>query len=311
MNRVIAIGETTYDIVFKNGQPNFAVVGGSMLNTAVSLARVGVPVSFVSRIGLDLVGNQSCQFLTNEGIDIQWVTRFQGNSRIALASLDEANNASYQFYKEENAPTPVYPNVGAGDWVLFGSTHAVADEGRNELLVFLETAKNSGACTVYDPNIRVKTEAELNKVRTRFEENLRFTQVVKGSDEDFQRLYGTASPRELHDRFACFGVEWLFITGGSTKNSFVNENFELTLPVESVEPVSTIGAGDNFTAGVLLGSFLLGLKSCELIQIQKIEGEKLMQYGARFAAHVCTSVYNYIDTTFANELKKEISSQFH
>lgn len=311
MNRLIAIGETTYDIVFKNGQPNFAVVGGSMLNTAVSLARVGVPVSFVSRIGTDLVGSQSCRFLTDEGIDIRWVTRFQGNSRIALAFLDEANNANYQFYKEENAPTPVYPNVGAGDWVLFGSTHALVDEGRAELLDFLESAQKSGACVVYDPNIRAKSENELNLARIRFEENLRFTQVVKGSDEDFQRLYGPASPRKLFDRFSRFGVEWLFVTGGSETNTFVNKQFELTCPVEKVEPVSTIGAGDNFTAGLLLGCFLVGAKKSELSRIQRGDSEKLMQYGARFAAQVCMSVYNYIDATFANELKKEISVQLH
>jgi fructokinase len=305
MNRVIAIGETTYDIVFKNGQPNFAVVGGSMLNTAVSLARVGVPVSFVSRIGFDLVGSQSCQFLTNEGIDIQWVTRFFGNSRIALAFLDDDNNANYQFYKEENAPTLVYPYVGADDWVLFGSTHAVADEGRVELLAFLDAAHKMGAYTVYDPNIRAKTEAELEKIRIRFEENLRFTKILKGSDEDFQKLYGDKTPRELFSYFRAFGIEWLFVTAGSTCNTLVGEQFELTCPVQKINALSTIGAGDNFTAGMLYGCYLLGIQGTSISDIQKNEGEQLVKMGAQFAANVCLSAYNYIDTTFANELNSE------
>ena len=49
MRKVIGIGETILDIIFRNGQPTAAVPGGSVFNGVVSLARAGVPVSFIVR----------------------------------------------------------------------------------------------------------------------------------------------------------------------------------------------------------------------------------------------------------------------
>ena len=45
MRKVIGIGETILDIIFRNGQPTAAVPGGSVFNGVVSLARAGVPVN--------------------------------------------------------------------------------------------------------------------------------------------------------------------------------------------------------------------------------------------------------------------------
>ena len=63
MRKVIGIGETILDIIFRNGQPTAAVPGGSVFNGIVSLARTGVPVSFISETGNDQVGNTILQFM--------------------------------------------------------------------------------------------------------------------------------------------------------------------------------------------------------------------------------------------------------
>ena len=46
MRKIYAIGETVFDIIFKNGQPQAAKPGGAMLNSAVSLGRMGLPAIF-------------------------------------------------------------------------------------------------------------------------------------------------------------------------------------------------------------------------------------------------------------------------
>lgn len=51
MRKVIGIGETILDIIFKNNQPHTAVPGGSTFNGLISLGRLGVPVSFISEVG--------------------------------------------------------------------------------------------------------------------------------------------------------------------------------------------------------------------------------------------------------------------
>jgi fructokinase len=57
MRRVIGIGETILDVIFRNDQPTAAVPGGSTFNAMVSLARVGIKVDFISQIGDDHVGD--------------------------------------------------------------------------------------------------------------------------------------------------------------------------------------------------------------------------------------------------------------
>ena len=63
MRKVIGIGETILDIIFRNGQPTAAVPGGSVFNGIMSLARTGIPVSFISETGNDRVGNTILQFM--------------------------------------------------------------------------------------------------------------------------------------------------------------------------------------------------------------------------------------------------------
>ncbi len=49
--RVIGIGETVLDILFKNDQPQKAVPGGSTFNSIVSLGRAGVPCAMMTEVG--------------------------------------------------------------------------------------------------------------------------------------------------------------------------------------------------------------------------------------------------------------------
>ena len=57
MRKVIGIGETILDIIFRNNRPHTAVPGGSTFNGLISLGRLGVPVSFISEVGNDHVGD--------------------------------------------------------------------------------------------------------------------------------------------------------------------------------------------------------------------------------------------------------------
>ena len=97
MRKVIGIGETILDIIFKNNQPHTAVPGGSVFNGLVSLGRLGVPVSFISEVGNDRVGDIIRQFMEENHISTEFVDRFpDGKSPISLAFLDNENKANYQ-----------------------------------------------------------------------------------------------------------------------------------------------------------------------------------------------------------------------
>lgn len=106
MRKVIGIGETILDIIFKNDQPHTAVPGGSVFNGLVSLGRLGVPVSFISEVGNDHVGEIIRRFMEeNQSLD-RICRPFPGREEsISLAFLDNENKPITLFIK-------IIPNNG-------------------------------------------------------------------------------------------------------------------------------------------------------------------------------------------------------
>ena len=128
MRKVIGIGETILDIIFKDNQPHTAVPGGSVFNGLVSLGRLGVPVSFISEVGNDRVGDIIRKFMEENHISTELVDRFpDGKSPISLAFLDEDNNANYTFYKDypkQRLEVPM-PVINQDDILIFGSYYSL------------------------------------------------------------------------------------------------------------------------------------------------------------------------------------------
>ena len=87
-SRIIGIGETVFDILFKNNQPQKAVPGGSTFNSIVSLGRAGMHCAMVTEAGGDHVGDLICNFLQENGVSQEYVCRHQNvQSHISLAFL--------------------------------------------------------------------------------------------------------------------------------------------------------------------------------------------------------------------------------
>ena len=120
--RVIGIGETVLDILFKNDQPQKAVPGGSTFNSIVSLGRAGVPCIMVTEVGDDHVGDITCAFLRKNGVSDEFVCRHKGTkSHITLAFLNEHNDAQYTFYKDHASAAldGKLPEISKEDVVFF------------------------------------------------------------------------------------------------------------------------------------------------------------------------------------------------
>ncbi|MBQ1667688.1 MAG: carbohydrate kinase, partial [Prevotella sp.] len=157
MRKVIGIGETVLDIIFKNDQPIGAYPGGSTFNAIISLGRCGVNTSFISEAGNDRVGKQIIDFLKENGVDASGVSRFpDSQSPISLAFLNANNDAEYLFYKDHphDQLDFVYPDIQADDIVLFGSFFAVNPVIRPQVMGLLDYARNHGAIIYYDVNFR-------------------------------------------------------------------------------------------------------------------------------------------------------------
>ena len=104
MKRIIGIGETVLDIIFRNNQPVSAVPGGSTFNSMISLGRAGARCLFISETGDDRIGDIITNFLAKNGVDNSMVQRNHGqHAPLSLAFLDEQMNADYIFYKGADA----------------------------------------------------------------------------------------------------------------------------------------------------------------------------------------------------------------
>lgn len=157
MRKVIGIGETILDIIFRNNRPHTAVPGGSTFNGLISLGRLGVPVSFISEVGNDHVGDIIRDFMKENNISTRYVDRFpDGKSPISLAFLDNDSNADYTFYKDypkQRLDVPL-PEINEDDIFIYGSYYSLNPALRERMVEFLDYARQRKAILYYDPNFR-------------------------------------------------------------------------------------------------------------------------------------------------------------
>jgi fructokinase len=302
MGSIYTIGETVYDIIFKDGKPVSARPGGAMLNTAVSLGRLELPVSLVTEMGEDQVGDSIAAFLRNNGVDDRYIYPFnEGKTAIALAFLDELENAHYSFYKQypTNRLNIPFPGPEPGDIVLFGSFFALTKEVRKPLIEFITTAKENQAVIIYDPNFRPPHLKELPMVRDFIDENISLADIVRGSDEDFEMIFGTHKASEAFKMVKERGCKILVYTRGHKTTEFMSDSLSFCIEVPKIKAVSTIGAGDSFNAGLIYGIFNNpGLLMSNPVNQRDI-WQKIIGTAISFGSHVCQQYDNYISKSFA------------
>ena len=251
--RVIGIGETVLDILFKNDQPQKAVPGGSTFNSIVSLGRAGVPCAMVTDVGGDHIGDIICNYLKDNGVSPEYVCRHENvKSHITLAFLDENNDAQYVFYKDHASVSldSKLPKICKDDVVLFGSFFAINPAIRPVVGGLLRDARKAGAWLYYDVNFRKNHIADLPQVLPNIEENMSLANVVRGSMEDFGYMYDLHDGEAIYERVSRYCKTLILTDGAKTIRVYTPESQE-TYPVKQIETVSTVGAGDNFNAGYI------------------------------------------------------------
>ncbi len=304
MRKIYGIGETVLDIIFKEGQPQAAKAGGSVLNSVVSMGRMGLPVSFISEYGMDDVGELIDNFLNENGVNTSSVHRFEdGSTTLALAFLNEKNDAHYTFYK--NFPGKrlniEFPRLNGEDILQYGSFYAIWPEIRTKIKKFVQSSYDAGAIVLYDPNFRKSHLSELESLKPLIIENMRMSSLIRGSDEDFLNIFRVSSPDEAWEVVRNY-CKCLVYTA-NTEGVFVRtSSFAGKFPVKVITPVSTIGAGDNFNAGMLTSIYRNNITRDQLATIGEKEWKIIIGTAVEFATHVCLSYENYISEEFAKSV---------
>jgi len=302
---IYTIGETLFDIIFKNGQPQAGKAGGAMLNSSVSLGRIGLPVNLISEYGDDDIGNIIDKFLIENGVSTTFSDHFrEGNTALAIAVLNERNDASYTFYK--NYPQKRFgmdfPRIQKDDIILYGSIYAITREIRSKFIGFVKSASDDGGILLYDPNFRKAHASELEELRPLIIENISMASIIRGSDEDFQNIFGAGSPDKAWEAINKYCGCMVYTASGEAV--YVKTlNFTGRFSVKQIKPVSTIGAGDNFNAGMIASIYKNGITRDQLATMGEDMWSKVISSGVDFASDVCMSYENYISDEFAAKLK--------
>ncbi len=295
--KIYTIGETVFDIIFEQGEIKAGKAGGSMLNASVSLGRTGTKPAFVSEIGNDDTGKIILNFLQNNGVDTSFVHSFdEGKTPLALAFLDENKNASYSFYKSypKQRLQKAFPHIHENDIVLFGSFYAVNPEVRSRVLAFIKQAKTSGAIIIYDPNIRHSQHHQFEEVVNSVVENFSLADIVRASNEDFKTLFDINNPEQAAKILSVHSEAHLIFTQSSKFVFTASPNKHKYYPVPQIDVLSTIGAGDNFNAGLIYGLIESDILKNDLNKMEENTWGKLISYGIQFSQEVCKSYDNYI-----------------
>lgn len=308
MNRkVIGIGETILDILFRDGQPQAAVPGGSVYNAMISLGRMGVDVTFISETGNDRVGKMILDNMRANGVCTDNVNVFpDGKSPVSLAFLNEHNDAEYIFYKDypRQRLDVTMPDIQADDIVMIGSYFAVTPVLRDKVKELLDLARERGAIIYYDVNFRSTHANEAIKLMPTILENFEYADILRGSSEDFRFMFGLDDAEKVYRQKVSFYCNPFIYTDGARDVSLFTRAYANRFPVPEVETVSTIGAGDNFNAGIVYGLIQNHIRRPDIDALDKKDWDDIIACGMAFGSEACRSTANCVSLEFAQTFRR-------
>lgn len=251
------IGEALVDVVSREGEEPRTHVGGSPMNVAVGLARLGHDVQFLGRYGRDEYGRQVAAHLTGNGVRLPFDADALPTS-VAQATLDETGAASYEFQLDwslDVSPERIDELLRDTDALHAGSIGAMLEPGATVVGQALERARGH-ALISYDPNCRPSIIPDSSDARARAEKIVALCHVIKASDEDLLWLYPHRSIEDSARAWLKAGARLVVVTRGVMGPWAVSRGTGrdgVEVPAARVTVADTVGAGDSFMAALLSG----------------------------------------------------------
>lgn len=294
---LIACGDALIDFVpTRNADGREAVmpaVGGSCLNVAIGMARLGAATGFVGGISTDLFGRMIADHAVASNVELALATRSDHQTTLAFVRI-VAGESHYAFYDAETATrnwtyrrgTIPFANIEA---VHVGSTTLVNDRGAVETKALIADAHASSTIS-FDPNCRPNLVRDKPTYLARMAEFAGSADLIKMSDVDFAYLFGDEPYGQRAKALLRQGASLVVITRGNDGAVAWHAGagqIEVTAP--EVEVADTIGAGDSFQAALLFALHKQGRIARQALKdISADELRRALSFAANCAGLTCT-----------------------
>ncbi|WP_279482592.1 carbohydrate kinase [Aureimonas sp. SK2] len=271
-------------------------IGGSALNVALGLARLGHRSAFFSKVSSDLFGQRIKAFMDREGIDRRFVIDTDRNTTLAMVSLSGGGTPRYDFYIEGTAdrsidsseiPAALPDELAA---IHLAGSYSTVAEPTASALARLAAQEHGRRFISYDPNIRASVVPDLDVWRSRIGATVPFATMVKASEEDLEQVYPGRSTESALAGWLDAGASLAVVTlGDKGAVAMAKGGARAEAPGLSITVADTVGAGDTFQATLLARLFEAGRLSAE--GVAGLEGDELSElltFAVRAAALTCS-----------------------
>lgn len=267
IRRVVSIGECMVELA-RGSDGRFGLAyGGDTFNTAVYLARAGIPVAYATALGDDPYSSAIVDLARAEGIDTDLVAVVAGrNAGLYLIETSAGGERSFHYWRDRAPVRDIFKSelglviaVAANDASLVylsGITLSLYDEpGIEALEALLKAARICGARIAIDGNYRPRGwggDSGRARARTIFERFFRLADIALPTFEDEQMLWGDRTVDDTIARLQSFGIAEVALKRGPQGALAIVDGRTLDVPVPAaVTPLDTTAAGDSFNAAYL------------------------------------------------------------
>ena len=270
---VIGAGEVLWDLLLTGPQ-----LGGAPANFAYHAHALGAEAQVITRVGKDDYGREIIRRFHEMGLPETGVqideTAPTGTAKVALSGDGLAHftiqeNVAWDSMAVTDEAVAV---ARRADAICFGSLAQRCEASRNTIQ-YLVAATPPDALRVFDINMRQQFYS-----RDVVEKSFRLANVLKLNDDELPRLADmfslTGSTEDQIGQLAqTFSLRLVALTRGPNGSLlYQKDNGEVRrsdCPSRPVKVVDTVGAGDSFTAALVLGL----LRKMDLDEINTVANE--------------------------------------
>lgn len=308
---LLICGEALYDLIGSGAADHSEIhfegqKGGSALNVAVGLARLGESSALFCGISSDHLGQKLVQALKFEGVDTQFLIRSSRPTTIALVNLDVDGHPQYVFYGNDAADRcvstedlPVISDDIRG--FHFGSYSIVVEPVATAFGALAE--REASKFISFDPNVRLSIEPDLLKWRSRIDKIRTLANLVKVSDEDLRLLYPGMDPIAVATKWSREGPSMVILTRGGNEIIALRGDDEVRIFPPTISVKDSVGAGDAFQASLLASIFIDENPIRYLEEVGNGTIAVILKRAAEVAAFTCTKTGAVLP--FADDLQKK------